>query len=145
MNAMVHAFLAGHTPEFREDVRMMDRRIARRATRFRRWRDRRRIEGALGFRPRWKLTRHRPLFFDRLGKSEFRSPDELLLDLAAVLQRDEMAGKIARSGAIYMGVFALLAGIDALLNYRYVVPAWVVMIWLAALLSWRQWHLLRNT
>jgi hypothetical protein len=95
--------------------------------------------GRAGFRPRWKLTRHRPLFFDRLGNPDFRNPDELLLDREAVLQRDEMAGKIARAGAIYMFVFAVLAGIDTLLNYRYFVPGWAMLTWLAALFSWRQW------
>ena len=50
-----------------------------------------------------------------------------------------MAGKVARAGAIYMFVFAVLAGIDTLLNYRYFVPRWVVLTWLAALFSWRQW------
>ena len=79
------------------------------------------------------------MFFDRLGNPDFRNPDELLLDREAVLQRDEMAGKIARAGAIYMFVFAVRAGIDALLNYRYFVPGWVVLTWLAALVSWRQW------
>ena len=50
-----------------------------------------------------------------------------------------MAGKIARAGAIYMFVFAVRAGIVALLNYRYFVPGWVVLTWFAALFSWRQW------
>ena len=50
-----------------------------------------------------------------------------------------MAGKIARAGAIYMFVFAVLAGIGALLNYRCFVPGWVVLTWHAALCSWRQW------
>ena len=50
-----------------------------------------------------------------------------------------MAGKIARAGAIYMFVFAVLAGIDAMLNYRYFVPGWAMLTWLAALFSWRQW------
>ena len=38
-----------------------------------------------------------------------------------------------------MFVFAVLAGIDALLNSRHFVPGWVVLTWLATLFSWRQW------
>ena len=38
-----------------------------------------------------------------------------------------------------MFVFAVRAGIVALLNYRYFVPGWVVLTWFAALFSWRQW------
>lgn len=85
--------------------------------------------------------RRRPEFLDRLGKADFRTADELLMDLAAVPKSDETAGKIARAGSIHISVLAMLGTIDALLNSEY----FLLVSWFVALFSWRQWHLLRNS